>query len=248
MIKRVRLKHNFKIDFIYLVLIIILFNTILIVKNFSRNVNNSINNMASKKTKEITALIISSLLTENKIYTEDFKDIISIKYNEKNEITAVNYDLEKVYVKASELNKLLYSEFSNIENAKINNKLINESFFKQDSDNGLILLLPSGYAFNNSLLANLGPSIPIKILFINSVFLNIKTKVTSYGINNALMEVYLTIDVKSSILFPNHTEDINTGKEFLISAKVIEGKVPYIYGNGMNSESGKINVPLENSL
>jgi len=39
------------------------------------------------------------------------------------------------------------------------------------------------------LLSNLGPKIPVKFDLVGEVIINIETKITNYGINNAMMEI-----------------------------------------------------------
>ena len=94
-------------------------------------------------------------------------------------------------------------------------------------------------------LANLGPKIPVKIDFVGTVLTNIKTKITNYGLNNALVELYAYVMITEEITTPVSFNRLDTEYDVLLAAKMVNGRVPTFYGNTYEKESSLFNIPLE---
>ena len=60
---------------------------------------------------------------------------------------------------------------------------------------GIIYQVPTGIIFNNGLLSNIGPKIPVKLSLIGDVTIDIKTTIKDYGINNAVIQVSINVKV-----------------------------------------------------
>ena len=54
---------------------------------------------------------------------------------------------------------------------------------------GIIYEIPFGVVFNNSLLANMGPSIPVRLQLSGNINSYLKTKCKKLWYNNALIEI-----------------------------------------------------------
>ena len=110
---------------------------------------------------------------------------------------------------------------------------------------GIILDIPLGIISNSPFLANLGPKIPVTIRFINSVFSNVKTRLTNYGINNAMIEVYLNVTISYEVILPVTKETKEKSYELLIDSKLIQGKVPEWYNKSFESQSAFLELPFK---
>ena len=53
-----------------------------------------------------------------------------------------------------------------------------------------------------------------------------KTKVTDYGLNNALVELFVYLDFKVQIMSPFDIEEISLEYDAVIASMMIEGSVP----------------------
>jgi len=109
---------------------------------------------------------------------------------------------------------------------------------------GLVIGIPMGFYYDNVFMAYLGPKIPIKVKFIGNILIGINTKITPYGINNSLIQVFLNLNITEAIFFPRQPEKINSEYELMIASKIIYGKVPNFYGTGINSNSPIISTPI----
>ena len=56
----------------------------------------------------------------------------------------------------------------------------------------------------------------------------------SYGINNALFELYLKVDIEVDTVIPLRKDEINFTTNILLASQIIQGEIPYYYysGNG----------------
>ena len=75
---------------------------------------------------------------------------------------------------------------------------------------------------------NLGPKIPIKMELDGNVLTSLKTKVKNYGVNSALIEVYVNIEANVDIIIPFCNTKIKVTNEVPISIKVAKGNVSSI--------------------
>jgi len=97
---------------------------------------------------------------------------------------------------------------------------------------GIIYELPSGIIFNNTLLNNVLPKIPVKIDLIGNIFCKLNTDIKSYGINNALMEISIQIEADVKILLPFVSSNTKINVDVPIIMKIMEGNVPSYYFDG----------------
>lgn len=160
------------------------------------------------------------------ITNEELNKMVELKLNDKSEIMYMDYNYEYVnnYLK-EQIDEL----FMKLEKTDFNGKYF-------DSQLG-VLRMPLGIVTNNVLFSNLGPKIPCKLNVLNNIDMSIKTKIKEYGINNSLIEIYLLINIKSSIINPVIEDKFVKNYEVLIDSKVIEGKIPSYYGGVLEKSS-----------
>lgn len=110
---------------------------------------------------------------------------------------------------------------------------------------GIIATIPIGVITQNALLSNIGPSIPIRLHYIGDVNSNITTKITQYGINNALVEIGVKLQMTAQIILPFITDKMVLECDIPIAIKMIQGTVPNYYGSGLIKDSSLYSIPLE---
>lgn len=167
--------------------------------------------------------------------------LLKIKENEKGEIQAIDYDMPKIYALAESFTNSLETNINQTDIFQDSNSILDADFSSKD---GILLFLPIGVVSDYVFFSNLGPKIPVFIHFIGSIFSNIKTRVTDYGINNVLMEVFLEVSISYEILTPITMEEKELNYELLLDSKVIQGVVPNLYGGLMESKSVFFSVPF----
>ena len=206
-----RLKRKY---YILITFLISLFLFIIIFSLYSKKLNPKLNDYIDFLVKdEIYKKVIKS---NNFITNEEVNDILYIDKNKSNEIVYLNYDIDKTY--------------------KLLNKYIDS--LKKDNSKSKILTVPFFIASDNIIISSLGPKIKFKYEIIDNVKGKIKTKVTDFGVNNALVEMYFELEIGYLVVIPMNKKESVLKTEILISSKIINGKVPTFYGKNIFKESG----------
>ena len=79
--------------------------------------------------------------------------------------------------------------------------------------------------------------IPVRYSMVGDIISNIETKVSSYGINNALIEVDIYVEVSMIINLPFVTDRVTISNRIPLAIKVIQGVVPSYYLGGFTTNS-----------
>lgn len=177
---------------------------------------------------------IKNIASNFKEYTYNNKDILIPTYNNKNEVTSLTYDMKVVYEIAGVFT-------SNIKSS-LKEKNDNIPFITETNNNKILFMIPIGALSNQALFTSMGPKIPVQIYFVDNVFTEIKTKVTDYGINNALIEIYLSINLTYEIVSPFVREQVTLNYNLPIDQKIITGVVPNIIGHTFEAKTTFFNV------
>lgn len=205
-----RLKRKY---YILITFLISLFLFIIIFSLYSKKINPKLNDYIDFLVKdEIYKKVIKS---NNFITNEEVNDILYIDKNKSNEIVYLDYDIDKTY--------------------KLLNKYIDS--LKKDNSKSKILTVPFFIASDNIIISSLGPKVKFKYEIIDNVKGKIKTKVTDFGVNNALVEMYFELEIGYLVVIPMNKKESVLKTEILISSKIINGKVPTFYGKNIFKES-----------
>lgn len=205
-----RLKRKY---YILITFLISLFLFIIIFSLYSKKLNPKLNDYIDFLVKdEIYRKVIKS---NNFITNEEVNDILYIDKNDSNEIVYLDYNMDKTY--------------------KLLNKYIES--LKKDNSKSKILTVPFFIASDNIIISSLGPKVKFKYEIMNNVKGKIKTKVTDFGVNNALVEMYFELEIGYLVVIPMNKKESVLKTEILISSKIINGKVPTFYGKNIFKES-----------
>lgn len=234
--KRVKLKRRYrikKINKVVIISILVFFNSVFMLIIFNKITKPILLDYATNKieleTKELITRTINNELNNN---IEDYKNIFKMINNNENETLLLDYDTIKI-------NKIL----NNITLNLIDNlKSIESSAF---SNNNTIYYIPFGAITNLGTSNWIGPQIPIKIMTSGNVESKIITDLKEYGINSLVLESYIDIDINTNILLPYTSGHINVNYKVPIIKKIIEGKIPSVYGGMYSTSSNIINDLIE---
>lgn len=192
------------------------FSTIIVNKAISQVLEDKIN------PNEIFNNTISE---DGYIQAIDFNPIVV------NQILSIATDVVQTNIKLLENGELLIDELSIKDSSKLKK--------------GIIAEVPLGSITKNALFSNLGPKIPIRLNYIGDVASNISTKITQYGINNALVEVGIKLELTAQVILPFMTEKKKMQYDIPVAIKIIQGIVPNYYGNGLVKDSSIYTLPIE---
>lgn len=174
-------------------------------------------------------------LTMNSISQSILRDIdydpetlIKVDKNVEGNILSVQYD-------SYTLNQILYTALNTIESSldqgsdESDQSNMDEVFLKD----GAVYDCPIGYLTKIPFLSDVGPTIPLRLKLLNDVTGEIKVHTEAYGINNTLLKVSMSIEVKTQVITVLSTTEIETMTEIPIIVQIVNGKVPDFspYGN-----------------
>ena len=225
--KRFRRRKNSKISKFYLVAVtLIFFFTSIFFNLYSKTASNNLIDVAFIKLNEFMDSFLSNNINYDLLKDDVMKDIIVINKNKDGEILYVSYDMDQAYFALEVVTQELETAISELENG--NN--VNKSKNIVGGKNGIALKMPMFVNSSN---------------FVGSVLTNIKTKITDYGINNALVEIYVTVVLQTNLISPVVEKESKIDYDVLIASAVINGRVPEIYGGLIQSKSNSLSIPIE---
>ena len=234
-----RKKHKIS-NIVLLIVGLIFFFTYLLFNSYSKKLNDKIVDVSELELKKWTKKFLSQNIGYDLLNNKKIDNIINIHTNNDDEILYVDYNLDNSYDILEDITTEINNKIEDLENGK---EIIDRNLYS--SKNGLYLKVPLFIASNNILLSNLGPKIILPINFIGSILTNIKTKITDYGINNALVEMYVTIEITEELITPVTKKEIVIDYDVLIASKVINGRVPEFYGGGIYTKSNFLSIPMQ---
>lgn len=223
-------KHSFKINYIYIIVVSIIIITNSLLLYINNNISPKLLEISSYSLDTYNNQLIMNFISNESLSKKDINDLIKIVKNRDDEIISIDYDVKKSYNVLQSITNELYEIVSKTTYKDITNHDFN---IKDD----LVLYYPIGLACNFIYFNNLGPKIPVKINILSSLVTNINTKVSNYGINNVLVEIYVDIDIEDYIVLPFKKESIKKHYNILLASKVIMGKVPMYLGGSLENSS-----------
>jgi len=227
--KKMRLKRNLLIkltkkDTILIVAFLVLLIVSLIFKYINTKIVPPLEVYAENEVKKISSLIISEAVESISFSEEETMSFFNTLTNKSDEVISVDFNTAKINKSLVKLNKAVYKDLKSFENGRY--KLEDTEIETED----LIYKIPLGYITGNYTLSNIGPKVPLKAKVIGSVVSNIKTEVSSYGINNSLLKVYIDVTVNMRFMLPLISKDVLVNNSIPLVVKIIQGKIPNVYG------------------
>lgn len=192
----------------------------IVIDYFSKKVDEILLPMAESKTRKVVTMIINDACDESLIGD----NLYAISKDSNDEIKMVTYN-------SFEVTKLINQVTSNIENMikNIENGTMDYYGNIDGVTGGVIAEIPFGVIFGNSLLANVGPKIKIRLNLLGDITSNIETEVKPYGINNAYVEVRIHLEVTARIVLPFASEKVVIANVIPLSMNIVQGTVPDAY-------------------
>lgn len=243
--KRIRLKRKFKIKNSILIILLLIISLFISLKFINLKVNPILLDYANMEARKLSSIIINDAVSKNfkSINVDDL--FIITKDNE--EIKSIDFNPIIVNQALTSTTTLIQTNLKYLEQGKIEFLNLNtDALIDYNTDKlrqGIIYEIPSGVIFGNSFLANIGPKIPVRFSIVGDIVSYVNTNVTDYGINNALIEVNVVLDLSIQVILPFVTDKIDIETSIPVALKLIQGSVPNYYLNGLQN-SPSISLPI----
>lgn len=187
--------------------------------------------------------------TVNEMIIKNYEEeLFRISQNENGEIEMLDYNTQKVNKLLLEITNEIQKKLTDLEEGKIAELEISNNFKLKNISkikNGVLCEVPIGALKGSTLFANIGPNIPIKLSFIGQVQSNLDTEITSYGINNIVIETNVVVEVEEQITMPTTSKNRTLIITAPLTIKIIKGTVPNYYASNIEKKSESISIPLD---
>ena len=225
---------------IFTLLLIIILSSIIcsykLLEYYSIKMSPVVFSYAESEVKKLTTLIINKSITKQMSAGLDVDNLLNITRNDNGDIQMISYNSITVTKLLNSVTNLVQLNIKSIEEGNVDLLELPDIYDEEKMKYGIVYEIPLGTVTDNFLLANLGYKIPVKFTLVGSTTTNLDTKITEYGINNALLEIFITIDVTTQINIPFVSKEVNMSTEVPIAIKLIQGVIPEYYINGLESK------------
>ena len=197
-----------------IVIILGIICSVLVINYFANKFNNVMMPLAEARTRKYITIMINSA-TDNIKFD---KNLFAIEKNDNNEIKMINYNSYEATKLINEITYNIQDGLNLLDNSKDNNEI-----------SYIVSEIPFGVIFNNSLMRNFGPKIKVRLDIIGDVISKLQTEVKPYGINNALVEVRVSIECNARVILPFISKEIKVKNIIPISINIVNGSIPEAY-------------------
>lgn len=243
--RRIRLKKRIKFKNSILIFILLIISIFLAFRFINLKINPVLLDYANMEARKLASIIINDAINKN--FNDINVDELFIITKEENEIKAIDFNPIIVNQVLTNTTTLIQTNLKYLEQGKIELLNLNtDALIDYNTDKlrqGIIYEIPSGVIFGNSFLANIGPKIPVRFSLVGDIVSYVNTNVKDYGINNALIEVNIVLELSEQLILPFVTDKITIDTSIPVALKLIQGTVPNYYLNGLQN-SPAITLPI----
>lgn len=222
-----------KSNILILSLLSLFISVILLLQFISSRITPGLMEYAEIQAKKFVTLLINSAVTESIGEDLEADSLFLITKDSNGEIRSIDLDPVKVNRLLSNTTNSIQVNLQHIEKGEVDKLTLMDDALRDydpsDLKKGVIGNIPTGVIFKNALLSNLGPKFPIRLKIMGDIITNIKTKVTNYGINNAVIEVSIQVDVTTQAILPFSSKVIKVSSDIPLTIKLMQGNVPSYY-------------------
>lgn len=240
--KRLKISNN-----IVVTLILLIITILFCFKIINKKIKPILLNIAESETKKLATLVINDAVSKQLASNLTVDNLFNMTTDNNGNITSIDFNsviVNKVLTTTTStaILNIKYIEEGKVEMLELPDSVI-VSYDEDDLEKGIVYYIPAGVIFGNTILANVGPKIPVKFSLIGSVTSSINTKITNYGINNALIEVYVDLSIDLEVILPLMSKNIVITTSIPVAIKLIQGNIPEYYSSTLSSPS--LSVPIE---
>ncbi len=225
--KRIHRKRNYRLLIKLYVISIIVINTSIFLNYINKTVLPHIEYIVNIAVNKSIHNDLYYMFDENTLGDVNLTDIIHLTKNEEDEVLTVDYRYDIAYEYLSKSMNLFYEKVGDVN--------LEMPVFKEDNNT---MFIPLGTINKkNVLFQSFGFKIPIKVELLNDISMKFKTKISEYGLNNLLVELYIIVKTNNYFFSPNNYYNFSEENELLIASKIVVGKIPLYYGNSIEKSS-----------
>lgn len=202
---------------------------------------------AVTKTQNVATKVINTAVNKQvKEHQQNNLHFVTLKYNGDGNVSSAVINTADVNMFETTTTNQVISYLKTLENGKMEEHLNSEGIqIQADKKGPLITTIPLGLATKNSLLANLGPQVPVRFQVIGNVKSTLKDTVEAIGINTINIRVYVHVTVDVRAIIPFATKPKEVAANVPITNVTFPANVPLYYGGNGNGNAPSIVLPQQ---
>lgn len=226
-------KHSLLTFSLYLITIAIIC-AIIFIYYFQKKLGPGLIECAEDEVNHLTSLIMNNCINEYIEATPNL-ELLKIERNSNQEIERIQYDTKILNQTRTQIidrleTDLDYMVEGKLEKIGVNLNKLSDEYYEKTSD-GILFSVSIGSATGNYFFANIGPKIPLNLKTIGDATGEITTKITEYGMNNAMIEISIELEVTTVIHMPFLSKEVKVKNVIPLTMEIIQGTIPSYYLN-----------------
>lgn len=211
----------------------------------------SIVDIAEQKTIEFATRTINSAVKSTEDIT--FDDLVDVQYDNNGNVTVFGWNseaLNRALRTATDRAEYFLYGMNKGQQIDVDDPELHEIEFGDTvgdlaAKDPTVIEIPLGRVTGNTLLSNLGPKVPVHFEIVGSLQSDVVHELKEFGVNAALFEIYIPVEVNIQIIIPFSTTTAEVSTKVFIDSRVIMGKVPEFFSSG-GDNGPAITIPKEN--
>lgn len=244
--KRKRFKIHSKF---FLLFLFVLFFVFFSIRLLGKNVTPILLETSELEIEKISSIVVNQSISSIPMDEHFFQNLFETVTSSDGTIQTIDFNSATVNKLLNNITTNVLENLKSLENGTFDSSLLSSSYLTENQlknlRRGVLQEIPIGLITKNPVLSNLGPKIPIRIHYTGDVLSNITTDIKSYGINNALLQVGVHLEVTVQILLPYLTKEKVILFDVPLSIKMIQGKIPTYYSGGISKDSLLHTLPID---
>lgn len=248
-LKKVKFKKMNRFNLLIISFVFIMVFVVLVFRYINVKASPIMMEYASLEAKKLSSIIMNKAISKHITEKVSGDELFEITKDDSGEIKSIDFNTALVNKFLTETTNSVQINLRNIEKGDIDALEFSDSvlvdYDKENLEKGIIHEVSSGALLGNPILANVGPKIPVKISLVGDATSNISTEVKNYGINNALIQVYVNLKINEKVILPFYNKSIEVDTKVPVALKIVTGTVPKYYANGLTQNTPSVVVPTE---
>lgn len=208
----------------------------------NKGIEPTLMDIAEHLTAQMAREAINEAVSQQIVDDLEFDDLIQLERDNDGNIVSVGWN-------AVVINRVLRNTTHRVQNYLKQMGRGERSTDIDDEDvshSEAVVRIPIGQATGNTLLANLGPRVPVHFTVIGDVQTDFITNIEEYGINSVVVELLIEVETNVQIVIPFSTSTTTVTTTVMVDVRTISGKVPEFYSSGQQNPS--ISIPYSNFI
>ncbi|HEU5139434.1 MAG TPA: sporulation protein YunB [Bacillales bacterium] len=201
---------------------------------------------AKSKTQDVATTVINVAVNKQLKEMQDELEFQELVRDNNGEVSAVVLNTQNIAMVSTVMTNQVQNYLNRLEEGNLVNHINTEVQgiqIQSDTKGPLITTIPLGLATRNSLLANLGPQVPVRFQVIGNVESNPVEKRETIGINTIHLRIYLHISVSIRAIIPFATEAQTVTNNVPLVNVTFSADTPIYYGGNGNGDSPDVVLP-----